>query len=134
MLTITPANVNFKLIDGNAIYKGSDWYVEISIVNRENNVDTPINLAGFSGVCQIKRTTSDSEEPIISPKIDIIDPEGGTFSISLQENETALIPTTGSSYNQVERYQYEVKLTDLSGEVQRVMHGYVEVSPTAIKE
>lgn len=133
MLPITPATINFKQIDGNEILQGSDWYIEMTLVDRVAGVDTPINLTGYTGTCQIRESAT-SEIAVAEPTITILDGPGGTFSISLSETETATIETTGQTFKNVTRYQYEVQLNDGQGGVYRALQGYVEVSPSIIKE
>lgn len=133
MLPIMPATINFKRIDGNEILQGSDWYIEMTLVDRVAGVDTPINLTGYTGTCQIREDAT-SETTVAEPTITILDGAGGSFSISLSEIETAAIPTTGLTHKEVTRYQYEVQLDDGAGGIYRALQGYVEVSPTVIKD
>ena len=39
MLPIMPATINFKRIDGNEILQGSDWYIEMTLVDRVDGVE-----------------------------------------------------------------------------------------------
>ena len=133
MGVIYPANYNFKLADGNAILKGTDWYIEVVMADLENDIEKPINLTSYTGICQI-REDANSETLLASPVVTILDPLGGSFSISLTEAETLAIPTTGKTYKDVSRYQYEVILKDDEGGDYRALHGFVEVSPTVVKE
>lgn len=107
MSTLNPAIINFKLIDGNAILKGSDWNVEITIVDKDGSIETPFNLTGFIGKCQI-RTDANSDVLIASPIFTLINPSEGTFSLSLNELETSLIPTTGRTFRDTTKYQYPI--------------------------
>ena len=133
-MLLTPANIDFILVQGNAIFKGSDWEVTVTISDITNGVETPIDLTGYTGECNIRKTTLDTDPLISSPTVVITDAPNGELKLSLTAAETSLIPAKGASYSDVERYQYEVKLADSEGEKQRIMHGYIEVSPTAIKE
>lgn len=132
-MIFTPATINFTLRNGTAIYKNSHWHVEISIANKEGEVTTPINLLGYTGVCQIRKTLAPNNTFSVSPIITIIDADTGTFVIDLDDSETAKIPTTGVSFEQVDRYLYEVQLIDENQNSYRILHGYVEVSPSAIR-
>lgn len=133
-MILAPANIDFLLVQGNAVCKGSDWEVTVTISDITDGIETPVDLTGYTGECNIRKTTLDTDPLIASPIVTVSNPVNGELKLSLDASNTILIPTQGTSYSEVERYQYEVKLTDPDGEKQRIMHGYIEVSPTAIKE
>lgn len=128
---LNPATIDFTASEGNAILKGADWYIEISIENQEDDVTTPIDLTGFEGKCQI-RESANSPKIIAPPTITIVNPTLGTFSLSLDDTVTKNIPTTGNTYKEKTRYQYDVILSK-GTEVYRVLQGSVEVSPSITK-
>ena len=111
-MVLTPANIDFLLVQGNAIYKGSDWEITVNISDITDGVETPIDLTGYTGECNIRKTTLDTDPLVASPLVTIDDPTNGCLTLSLTASETETIPATGATYSEVERYQYEVKLTD----------------------
>lgn len=131
---ILPANINFTLLTGTAILKGADWYIDVSIADRNGDAEEAVNLTDFVGTCHI-RETANSDVVVAQPIVAIEDPANGEFSLSLTEIETAAIATSGSTYKDRTKYQYDVVLDNpLTGETYRVLHGYVEVSPQITKE
>jgi hypothetical protein len=131
-LFLTAANVNFTATNGNAILKGADWYIEISIADKVEGEYVPFDLTGFEGLCQL-RSDADSNEIIAEPIVSIIDPEGGSLALSLDSSISAAIPTAGKSYKERTKFQYDVFLEN-NGDKYRVLQGYVEVSPNITKE
>lgn len=131
---ILPANINFTLLSGNSILKGADWKVEVSLADRIDSVDYPVDLTDFVGYCHI-REDANAEIAVARPTVDIFDPEQGSLSISLTEVETASIPTRGNTYKECSRYQYDVVIINpITDESFRILHGYVDVSPQITKE
>lgn len=128
---LAPANINFTLQNGLGIYQGSDWYVGVTVTQKDcpNEQETPFDLTGYTGKCSIKRNAGD-EDPIVEPTVTILDAEKGEFSLSLTSEITATIPTTGKAYFETTLYQYDVYFVDENENYFRAMEGYVSVSPT----
>lgn len=132
-MQLFPAKLNLKFSDGNAIFKGADWSIEVTIIERTKSIETPVDLTGYLGICQI-REKPDSEQAVAAPLITFTDPTNGTFTISLDKSETAVIPASGKSPVDVTVYQYEVLLKDPDAVVSRALYGTVDVSPSLVKE
>ena len=49
MSKLSPVEVNLTLCSGLAIYKGADWTVPITVSERVNLKDTPVDLTGLVG-------------------------------------------------------------------------------------
>lgn len=130
---ITPATKDFTLANGLAIYKGSEWEIQISVAEMDCLVKTPVDLTGFTGKCTIKEKAGD-DVPLAEPTVTITYPLEGAFRISLSSELTANIPTTGKAYNQVSKYQYDIVLTDDDDNSYRALQGMVEVSPCVTEE
>lgn len=129
---ISPARVDFTRENGLLIYRGSEWVVPVTVCNRENLVDTPISLDGFSGKCCIKKNLTD-DTAVAEPTVEISETETGLFIISLNSDLTQNIPTTGKNYCDLNEYFYEVRLIeDATGSEYRALYGSVYVSPSAI--
>ena len=131
--TITPAAKDFTMDNGLAIYKGSEWEITVSISEMANLVKTPFDLTGFTGKCSIKEKAGD-DVPLAEPTVTIFDATNGSFKLYLGSELTANIPTTGKTFNQVSRYQYDVYLIDAEDNAYRALQGMVEVSPTVTEE
>ena len=130
---ITPASKDFTLGNGLAIYKGSEWFITISIAEQDCLERTPFDLTGYTGKCSIKEKAGD-DVPLAEPTVTIDDATNGVFTISLDSSLTANIPTNGKTYNQVSKYQYDIYLTDGDGNSYRALQGAVEVSPSVTEE
>ena len=128
---LAPAAINFTLQNGLGILQGSDWYVAVSVSqkNCDSSSEVPFDLTGYSGKCTIKVNAGD-EDPIAEPTVTITDPEKGDFALSLTSAETAVIPTTGKAYFETSLYQYDLYFIDSNENYFRAMEGYVSVSPT----
>lgn len=128
-LLLNPASINFTVSNHLNICKHSDWIVTISISDRENGIDTNIDLTGYTGKCTIK-SEAGSDIVIAEPIVAI---SNNTLTVSLDSSITDNIPTDGTTYDDVSTYQYDIYLSKDSDNF-RVMQGYVEVSPTVTKE
>lgn len=128
---LAPANINFTLQNGLGIYQGSDWYVGVSVTQKDcpAGAEVPFDLTGYTGKCSIKENAGD-EDPIAEPVVTIINAELGEFSLSLSSEITATIPTTGKAYFETSLYQYDLYFVDGNDNYFRAMEGYVSVSPT----
>lgn len=130
---ITPATKDFTLDNGLAIYKGSEWEIQISVSEMDCLVKTPVDLTGFTGKCSIKEKAGD-DVPLAEPEVTITYPEEGSFRISLSSELTSNIPTTGKTHSQVSKYQYDIYLIDSNNTAYRALQGMVEVSPSVTEE
>ena len=131
-MQLFPAKLNLKFSDGNAIFNGADWSIEVTIMERTKISEAPVDLTGYSGICQIRKTP-DSPQTVASPHITFVDPANGTFTLSLDKSETAAIPASGASHSDITVYQYEVLLEGQDAIVSRVLYGTVDVSPSLVK-
>lgn len=129
---ISPCKVDFTRVNGLALYKNSFWMVPISVVNRTNLVDEPVDLSGYTGVCCIKKNVND-DTPVAMPEVTISQDEVGVFTISLDSALSANIITPGDSFCDVGEYYYQVDLIDtVSQESYRSLFGRLEVVPSVI--
>ncbi len=81
---------------------------------------TPVDLTGWSGRGQIRRTVRD-ETVLASFTVVIVDPSEGAFSIGLAAATTAGFDTRPAVY--------DIELVDGAGGVMRVLQGAITVSP-----
>lgn len=127
---IEPATVNFTRGNGLAISQNAQWIVPISVFNRDNLVDTPIDLTGYTGRMDVKER-ADYEEVLFSPEVQI---NGNTFTLFLDSEKSANIVIQGDNPVDTKTYVYTVDLKDSDGNVYRALQGDIEVSPSVIKE
>ena len=59
--------------------------------------------------------------------------DGNTITLSIPNERTSLIPTTGDQFYKVEKYFYDVIISN-EEETLRLLQGTVEVSPQITKE
>lgn len=130
---ISPANKDFTLGNGLAIYKGSEWTITVGVSEQDCLERTPFDLTGYTGKCSIKENAGD-DVPLAEPIITITDATNGLFTMSLAGDLTANIPTRGKTFNQVSKYQYDVYLIDSDENSYRALQGMVEVSPSVTEE
>jgi hypothetical protein len=121
---LKPAAVEFSVANGNAILQGSPWGAEITITEREDGVDTPVDISGMLGSCVIKNSAK-SHEILAVPYFLIVDGPAGKFSLALTAEETAAITTPGKSHRETTRLYFEAHLDEF-----RILHGIVEVVPS----
>lgn len=127
---LAPVCINLTLASGLNIYKGSSWSLPITVSNRENLADKPIDLTGLEGICTIKKNAGD-DLAVAMPKVTITDAKNGKFLISLTAEETSNFIVDGKTWRDVSKFQYDVCFTDsASGDVYRSLMGEVEVSPS----
>lgn len=118
--------------NGLAIYRSSQWELAFRISVRENLVDTPMDLSGYTGKCQIKYNLTD-DTPIAECSVDT-DADGNVV-IGLGAEYTKNIICPGKTFNDVLELQYECILIDNeTQEVFRTLYGSVEVIPSAFDE
>ena len=123
------AVVDFTYCDGLGINKGADWTITLSVYDRDlYQTETPYSLDGFQGKGQIKKSVNDEVIADIDVSID-----GNTITLSIPNERTSLIPTTGDQFYKVEKYFYDVIISN-EEETLRLLQGTVEVSPQITKE
>ena len=123
------AVVDFTSCDGLAINKGADWTITLSVDDRDlYQTETPYSLDGFQGKGQIKKSVNDEVIADIDVSID-----GNVVTLSIPHERTSLIPTTGNNFYKVEKYFYDVVISN-EEETIRLLQGTVEVSPQITKE
>jgi photosystem II stability/assembly factor-like uncharacterized protein len=121
---LKPAAVEFSVANGNAILQGSPWGAEITITEREDGVDTPVDISGMLGSCVIKNSAK-SPEILAVPYFLIVDGPAGKFSLALTAEETAAITTAGKNHRETTRLYFEAHLDEF-----RILHGSIEVVPS----
>lgn len=123
------AVVDFTSCDGLAINKGADWRITLSVYDRDlYQTETPYSLDGFQAKGQIKKSVNDEAIADIDVTID-----GNVVTLSIPHERTSLIPTTGDQFYKVEKYFYDVIISN-EEETLRLLQGTVEVSPQITKE
>lgn len=127
---IEPCNCNFTKANGLAVYQNAVWSVPVTIWERTNLENTPIDLEGYSGRMDVKER-ADYEEILFSPDVTI---EGNKFTLSLDSVKSANIIIDGDNPKDTKTYVYTVDLTDPDGNTFRAMQGEIEVSPSTIKK
>ena len=130
---ISPVKIDLTTNNGLCIYAGSFWSLPVTIVSRENLVDTPVDLSGYTGKAVIKRNIND-DTPVAVPTVEISQTNVGQFVVSLSSELSQNIPTVAvDSFADYSEYFYEVRFTDnLSGEEYRAMYGTVQVIAAVI--
>ena len=132
MSKLSPVEVNLTLCSGLAIYKGADWTVPITVSERVNLKDTPVDLTGLVGKCAIKCHAGD-DSPIAMPRVEITDAKNGQFELYLPAEETIRFITEGDTWKDVSEYQYDVVFENTTnGETYRTLQGFIEVSPSVV--
>lgn len=126
---IEPVNCNFTKGNGLAIYQNAVWSVPVSVWTRENLVDTPFDLTGYTGVMEVKEK-ADYDSTLFSPEVII---EGNVITLYLSSEKSKNIVIEGENAQDTKTWVYTVDLTDAEGTVYRALQGNVEVSPSVIK-
>ncbi len=125
---LKPAAVEFSVANRNAILQGSPWGAEITITEREDGIDTPVDISDMVGRCVIKESAK-AREAIAEPALVVTNGPAGVFSLSLTAQETKAISTPGRSYRDTTRFYIEARLDE-----DRILNGIVEVVPSLIKD
>ena len=121
---IQPCELYLSRCSGLNIFCASDWTLSFKISERENLTDTPIDLSGYHGLCNIKYSLKD-DNPICQPSVDTY--ADGTVVVSMPASMTKNIVVAGKTYNDVLTLQYEILLIDdVTGEVFRSLWGQVD--------
>lgn len=132
---ISTATVNFTMGNGLGIYQGSEWVVPITISERDDSStdETPIDLTGVEGRCSIKKEAN-FDIPLLEPTVVITDPKNGRLELHLTNEDTEISEIVGDNAQDVTVLQYDVYLDFPNGATNRILQGYVEVSPSVTKE
>lgn len=132
---ISTATVNFTLGNGLGIYQGSEWVVPIAISERDDSStdETPIDITGAVGRCSIKREAN-FDIPLLIPAVVITDPKNGKLELHLTNEDTQISEIVGDNAQDVTVLQYDVYLDFPNGVTNRILQGYVEISPSVTKE
>ncbi|MEL7556618.1 MAG: hypothetical protein AAGU26_10585 [bacterium] len=125
---IKPATIDLTVANGNGILQGSPWEISVNVSEREDGIDTPIDISTMAGACIIKDSAK-SREILAAPAFAITDGPGGNFTLSLTAAETEAIPASGKSHRETSRLYIEVRLDE-----DRALQGTIEISPTLMKE
>jgi len=129
---ISPAQVNMNKCNGLALYLGSYWTVPVSVVSRDNGVDTPVDLSGYEGTCAIKRRVDD-DTAIWTPEVTIDSEDPSRFIISLSSDQSLNFSYKAMSFQDSITLYYEVKFRDIvSNEEYRSIYGDLECIPAVI--
>ena len=99
--------------------QGETWTQDVTYIDGDGD---PVNLAGWSGACQIRRTwvQEDSGPPLASVTVGLT-PSTGVVSLSLSAAQTSAIP-----YG---TWRYDVLLDDGNGVVVLLLSGTMDVKP-----
>lgn len=129
---ISPVRFDCRQCNGLAIYRSAQWELAFTISERDNLTDTPLDLSGYTGKCQIKYSLTD-DTPIAECSVDTY--ADGTVVIGLGAEYTKNIICPGKTFRDVLELQYECILIDNeTDEVFRTLYGTVEVVPSAFDE
>ena len=93
--------------------QGTTFSTQITLTDANNN---PLNLTGYTGESQMRKWYTSNTATNFNIAL-----ANGVIILSMDANTTASI-TDG-------RYVYDVKLTDASGNVTRIVEGQVTVTP-----
>lgn len=91
-----------------------------------------LDLTGYIFRGQI-RQFANSSTVIEEFTCTFVDAATGQVQISLTDEETSLIPAHGSTYKSKTKYVYDIEMEDPTGQVRRLLNGYVYVSPEVTK-
>jgi len=131
---ISPVQVNLTKANGLALYQGSAWSLPVSVVSRENGIDTPTDLSGYTGSCTIKRRVDD-DTPIWTPTVTIDNEDHSKFVVFLSSDQSQNFEISAESFADSLIAYYEVRMKDtISGEEYRAIYGDLEIIPSAQDE
>src|ERR1044072_5018457 len=104
--------------------QGSEWRV---VINWQNEDETPIDLTGWTGALQVRRT-ADAEEVLLSltdgDGIEITDPTDGEITVVISSEKSSAMPARTSDKNWV----YDLEVTPLGGGTVRLLDGKFLIS------
>ncbi|MPL66050.1 hypothetical protein SDC9_11718 [bioreactor metagenome] len=125
---IKPATIDLTVANGNGILQGSPWEISVNVSEREDGIDTPVDISDMIGACIIKDSAK-SREILAAPAFATTDGPGGNFRLNLTATQTAAIPAPGKHHRETSRLYIEVRLDE-----DRALQGTIEISPTLMKE
>jgi len=96
------------------IDQGSDYTTTITLTD---GAGTPINISTYTGNGQIRKYYTSTT----AVDFDITTADNGNITLSLDSNTTNNMIAG--------RYVYDVELTDISGNISRVLEGIVTIKP-----
>lgn len=111
------------------VKKGASFKRTLTVYQTVNGVKTPANLTGFNCRGSIKKYASDSAVVADFVVTFSTDRSDGQITIYLSPATTGAIPTEGVDFSKKSRYTYDLFLEDTLGEEDRIMEGFVDVSP-----
>lgn len=106
---ITACELNLTRQNGLCIYKSSDWTLAFRISEQNNLTQTPVDLSGFHGYCNIKASLND-DTPVAQPSVDCDENGNVVVSLSAEYTKNFIVPT--GCYNDPVDFFYEVLLVD----------------------
>ena len=112
------------------IEQGASWTYNI-VVNQTDNI--PVDLTGYTGKCQI-RPQAGSSTLYAEVKVEFLDQINGKITLSLTDEQTSAIPSTGQDNTDFNNYVYDLTITDSLGMTIRLLNGNVLLSPGVTKE
>ena len=98
------------------IEQGTDYSATFTVTKDDG---TPLNLAGFTGTCKMKKTHSSSATPI-QLTLGYVSRSAGKIFISMTATQTTTL--------KARRYVYEIVLTSPNNTIGRVIEGLIEVT------
>jgi len=108
------------------IEQGSDYILILTLMQDEV---TPMDLTGFSGRGQVRKTHKDNVVAASFTATIIGDPVDGVIRYSIPSADTALIETGETTNCKDSQYVYDIELVSGSGIVTRLLQGRASVSP-----
>lgn len=97
--------------------QGTDFYTNMDLTNDDG---TPMGVAGYTFAGQIRKSYY-SKNPTANLVITVVNSATGNLSISVPAAITANVAPG--------RYVYDIKMTDTSNSIIRIMEGIVTVTP-----
>jgi len=101
--------------------QGSTFDTSIDLVADDG---TPINIAGYTFLGQIRKSYY-SSNPTANLTITISDSANGNIAVTLNAATTSNINAG--------RYLYDIKMTDTSNTVTRIVEGIITITPQVTK-
>jgi hypothetical protein len=99
--------------------QGSTFSTEITVATDGGSL---LDLTGYTGAAQMRRHYSSTNSVSFAVTLGGTD---GTVQLSLTSNQTTNLAAA--------RYVYDVELTDGSGNISRILEGYITVSPNVTR-
>lgn len=125
-----PAGIyDIEIDQGASFYLEGQWLVESK---NDPNKLVPVDITSYKISCHFRRKAN-SNILIKDVNTKIVDGPNGIFAIYLNPIETADLPTDGPSYKEKEILVYDVEAETATGSVERLLNGYVKVSPNVTR-